>query len=359
MPNFTQFINETSTDSNNAVPVNNLEIYTTPLKVLLVVINLIFNSLIIIIIFFILKTKTFSNILFASNAICDFMVGLISTPFMIVFTYYGYWPLGKETCVFWVINDYSTGTISIYSYLSIALHRYFQIISPYKANENMNRSRLLKILAIWAFWYSYWLISVILITSKDFVPEYCYFTHTFPYVLATVLIGFILPIVAVFFINLLVLYELRKNLKTKKRKGLTTATTTQTKTTEVKAGAEEQSHSDTATATNIGTGATNENGNISNKLVSKKSKDFFKKETKAFICLCMVTGSLAILFSIFCVSWPIKAYCPGCVPDLLLEISYWNTYIYSAVNPILLFIFHDKFRMELKKLVLKLICCKK
>ena len=344
----TQSKNNTSTIDR--VTVNILEIYTMPLKVLLVVITLIFNSLLIIIIFFILKTKTFSNILFASNAICDFMVGLISMPLMIVFTYYGYWPLGKETCVFWVINDFATGAIGIYSYLAIALHRYSQIKSPYKANENMNRSRLLKILAIWAFWYSYWLISVILITSNDFVPEYCYFTYTFPYVLASVLIGFVLPIFAVFFINFLVLYELRKNLKQKVKKGLGKA--------ETKAGAEGQSHTGTARATNIRTGS-NVNRNINSKQISKKSKDFFKKETKAFICLCMVTGSLATLSSIFCVSWPIKAYCPGCIPDFLFEVSNWNTYIYSTLNPILLFIFHEKFRMELKKLVLKLICCRK
>jgi hypothetical protein len=218
------------------------------------------------------------------------MVGLISTPFMIVFTYYGYWPLGKGSCVFWIINDYSTGCIVNYSYLAIALHRYLQIISPYKANENMNRTRLLKVLAIWVFWYTFWIISVMLITSKDFVPEYCYFTYKFPFVLTSVLAGFILPLVAVFFINILVLYELRKNLK--KKKGLTNDLT---KKTEAKVAIEDQSKSlqntDTATVTNLGTSE-----NKKSKQPAKKSKDFFKKEIKAFLCLCMVTGSLAILY---------------------------------------------------------------
>lgn len=90
---------------------------------------------------------------------------------------------------------------------------------------------------------------------------------------------------------------------------------------------------------------------VSNKPVDARSiaRSAEKRHFKALLCLYVVAGLLILLFAIFCVTWPLKAFRSDLVSDLLLEVGYWVCYAYSSVNPIILLIFHDRFNKEFKK----------
>ena len=189
-----------------------------PVKLLIGIINFIFNGYIIHLVIFRIRKKTYSNVLFLFNAIADFTSGLISIPSMTLFTTIGYWPLGKVTCLIWVINDFAVTSISAFTLFTIAVHRYLQIIRPMKTKERMTTNKWLTIAFQWILIYAFWTISVIIISSSpDFVPEYCYFTYTFAYVLTADLVYYCFPVLGVFIVNSLIFYELLKKKGSQKK----------------------------------------------------------------------------------------------------------------------------------------------
>lgn len=77
------------------------------------------------------------------------------------------------------------------------------------------------------------------------------------------------------------------------------------------------------------------------------------RDTKAILCLYVLAGNLIVLYSWYCVTWPIYVHCEDCISDSVYIIGYWLTYIYPATNPILLLIFHEKFKNEFLKMLRK------
>jgi hypothetical protein len=144
-------------------------------------------------------------------------------------------------------------------------------------------------------------------------------------------------------VNILVYFEIKKKIKNKNK-------LTQSKKTNTCVWQSSKYRSNKVSNSNLTNYSLKETG-LENVSRSQKSHDlnFIEKETKAWICLCVVSGAQCILYSVFCVSWPIKAYRNELVGDFIIEISYWLAYIYSTLNPCLLLIFHEKFRTELKK----------
>ena len=186
------------------------------------------------------------------------------------------------------------------------------------------------------------MISVLIITSEDFVAESCYFTYTFPFVLAADLVGYLLPVLAVFFVNSMIFFQLRKKKLNRKKVVFSNNYSLSSKI-----------HTLSRPITRIEQETSTIHSIIakysSNKSYNMKMREFLDKETRALVCLCIVTGFLLVLFSIFCITWPLKALCSECVSDLMLEIGYWLSYVYSSFNPVLLLIFHERFRDELRK----------
>lgn len=312
--------------------------YLLPFKIALGVINIIFNGYIIVLVLVIVKNKSYSNMLFLSGALADLMIGILSIPFLTLTTSVGFWPLGKSACIFWVINDFSIGSISIYTLLIMAVHRYFQIKFPLNESEKMTTRKYGVILAQWILVYLFWAISVIIITQVDFIPENCYFTYTFPYVIVADLVGYGLPVLGVFVVNSMVFYELLKRTKANKRREPKVLFT-----------------SDKFTITRGTMSVLNSSMNLDStrsqsNSTTRQSKDLNnRREFKALVCLYVIAGILILLFAIFCITWPLKALCSECVSDLILELGYWLSYIYSSLNPILLLIFHEKFKIEFFK----------
>ena len=322
-----------------------------PLKIILILLNIFFNGSVITIVLFLIKTKTFSNVLFAANALADLLVGLLSIPFMITYEAYGVWNLGKPLCLFWIIIDFTTASISVYTYLTIAIHRYMQIKFPYKRNENMSLKKYMVIISIWVLCLMFWMLPVVIITQNNFDETGCFFIYTFSYVINADIFGYFLPVLASGIINMLIFYEIRKKTISKnklknqnhraKGKSLKVSKSNKVSTIETDNGAHDNSiEEEISTKNNL--------QQPQKQQQHHNSKEFIEKETKALICLCVVTGALCVLYSVFCIAWPIKAYCDECINVIIIEISYWLGYIYSTLNPFLLIIFHEKFRSEFK-----------
>ncbi|RNA17429.1 histamine H3 receptor-like, partial [Brachionus plicatilis] len=292
-------------------------------KVILAILNIFFNGSIIYIILFRLKRKTYSNFLFLSGTLSDFMIGLMSVPFMTIFTTFGFWPLGEATCIFWVINDFSIGTVSIYSLLLMSIHRFRQLKWPLVVNENMTRDKYFILIGKWILIYAFWGLSVVLITRQNFESRNCYFTYTFTYVLVADSVGYFLPVLSVFVMNTLVYWELRKKF-IKKAEKLGTATKKSTIRVFTDISLQNQSQ-------NITNSKSSDKKDEKSKFQAKQ--DRINKEKKAIMCIWSISIFLSVLFSVFCVTWPLKAFCNECVSDLILEIGYWMSYIYSSFNP--------------------------
>lgn len=328
MDNITKkFLND-----SNSVGLN--QIGLIPIKIMLSVVNLMFNSLVIVLVLFVIKAKTFSNMIFMTSAISDLFIGIISVPSMIISTTYDHWPLGQPMCLFWLITDFTSGSVSVYSYLTIAMHRYLLFRSPFKQNENMNRIRWGFIIGICVTCCLFWSISIGIIKSNDKNTSTCDFTYKFVYIIFADIIGYILPVFGVFAVNTVFLFELMKY-KNKRLDNIKNKPSV----TKINTNAPLRTISRRKTK--------KENANINMKS-NYKHKIHIEKETRAIICLTVCTGALCVLFSLFCVCWPYKAYSSENVDNLVYDISYWLCYLYSSINPILLIVFNEKFRNEIR-----------
>jgi hypothetical protein len=313
------------------------------IKIFIIFATIFLNLIIVFIVIFMTKKKTYTNILFMSMALADFMVGLVSLTSMTIFTWNGYWPLGYSACVFWIINDFSCCVISLLDMVLICLHRLRQIVQPLKTDENLTKFRCFLILFIWFLSYVPWTISALIITHKNFVIESCYYMYSFVYVLLADLGAFILPIVVLVILNILTFVALMhkaKRFPSKKNKN-----TVQPKIKMSRNGS-------LTGVTNIPDSTVNRtigesNAMTTNTNTSSSGQTFqISKEKKAFLCILVVTVTLILCWCIFFTTWPMLAYCDTCVNLLLYEIGYWTAYFHSTLNPIILLVFHQNFRHQ-------------
>ena len=183
-----------------------------PVKIVVVLATLILNLLVLIAIVR-LRTKAYSNFLFASMALADFSIGSISIPFMTLFSTLDYWPLGSVPCVFWIINDFSSTSISLMSLFLISIHRYLQVKSPLIKHDRLTRPRCLQIAVLWAGCFTIWTTLIMLISRDNLIPIACAIPYTLVFVLIVDLIIFLLPIIGIVFFAFLAFYTLKRRVK--------------------------------------------------------------------------------------------------------------------------------------------------
>jgi histamine receptor H3 len=376
--NGSDLISETLSNDTTVSLLNS--VYFLPLKIGLFLINILFNGFIIINVVFIIKNNTFSNLMFVSTSIADFLIGLISIPFQIYTNHYKVWKLNHIVCHIWFVNDYSSGSISIYSLLYLSIHRFFQLKTPLKSTEKVNRKRKIGIIMIWLLNYLFWTIGVSLRTFSDELNT-CYDgKEPFYKVLIEETIGYILPIVGVFVFNGLLFYQIVERNRTRQKWGF--------KAKDGNKGPVENIHSLKVVQKSVSkrkqVADSNENEintetwthrikiftvvnhlNNSKVIIKRKTKLCIKKKKilfclpyprnhllRSLLCISAVTISLFLLFIVFLFVWPISSYCNnGCISDNLYNISYWLTYIYSSLNPLILIIFHSNFRRQFKRMI--------
>ena len=297
------------------------EKFILSLQILLIVFT-VFSNLTIVITVIVKKEKTFSNCIFLSIALSDCIVGAIPMTFYALIYNFGYWPFGDSMCLLWVILDFSSCSISVYSSIVVSVHRLRQLILPYKTKEEMNLRRTILLVAIWLITFSIFTSIMVSLKSQLLQNNQCEVNYEFSFVIAIDICAFLLPISILICINIAIIFAL------KKKNRIFTVDSDNSKN-RVSCP---RSATKNATAT------------IAR---SKSSENRFKaisKTRRAYFCVLSISLTLLSCWTLFIVTWPIKIKCAECVHVKLFEIAYWLTYLTSAINPIILICFNDNFQ---------------
>lgn len=343
-------------------------------KLILILTTICLNSILICIILFKVKKKTYSNFLFLSTTLADLAIGFTSQPFMTIYSIYDYWPYGDVSCIYWMITDYSSYSISIFSWLFISIQRYKQICSQSIINEDLNVKNSLLIISIWFFSYLFWSLMVlpIVLTNENFSYE-CEYIFAFVYVIIAELVSLIMPILLIICINIMIYIELRNHIKRNSRNGIKNAIKFSSLSASLKKNARRLSlkrsslnnnnNNDMRTTQflNIPKAKTDNTRGSSSSLMGnqKRKSSIFSlknykltKDRRAYISLIAINTSLIVSWMLFMIVWPLKAYCGSeCVSNILYDSSVWIIYSSSCTNSILLITLNTEFHNSFKDVV--------
>ena len=143
----------------------NVFIFITFLCLMFMTISL--NLFIIIVVIQDKSLRNFTNIQFASMSCADLIVGLVAMPSMLVNTLYGYWPLGDNLCILFILGDFIGGNISIITLAIISYHRLQCIRHPYGMKKYTLFEMLFPALIVWPLVITFWTLPTIYIIKNQ------------------------------------------------------------------------------------------------------------------------------------------------------------------------------------------------
>ena len=391
-------MNATTTNNNYANDSENelISVLFFMLPIVLSMSTVCLNSLVIYIILFSLKKRSFSNYLFLSSAIADLLIGLLPEPLLIVYikSRFQYQTLKiADTCVYKLIMNNSCMflNISLFNLLIITVHRYRQLRSA-KVNDKLNNTRYLMIICVWFISILFWTLMLIPIINRIQSSDLfygCFYVFSLDYVLLIELITLITPIVFIVLFNMLTFNTLKlKSKRIKKPVAPTTPTNPRFKVYKNRPLSnsdnclnleDKQIETNLNSPVNkIGSVETFANLNRSFNLKYAKAESRIKqknllaqkarqgqhhqhhhfdylrrkltKERKAFLCLFVISIELISSWLLFLVIWPLRVLCLECINERFFQFSVWLNYSSAAANPLILLMFHSKYQHELMRL---------
>jgi hypothetical protein len=263
------------------------------------------NVLIVIIILFLIKKKTFSNIIFLLISLVDLFVGLVSIPGNVLLSLdRAHWPLPKILCIIYKTFDYSSSNLSLILLVIITVHRYKLLKDPHTHKEDMSKTKWIVAAFVLTFYYTIWFIIWCLYFHIQEARSVCYFSFNV-YIYIFYICVTVVPFLFMIIINMRMI-RLFVVLKRKKK---------QTRV--------ESSH---------------------------------RKQDKAIYCILSITLNLILCWSSFMFLWPIAKVCATCFPkafDYLFQVSNMLIYLFSGINPIILLYFNRNFRQVLMRKLFK------
>ena len=230
-------------------------------------------------------------------------------------------------------------TINIYSILTICGHRYYQLKVPFMSDETITKKKILFILFIWFFVYLFWILSIFL-NDEDIWYEDCYFSSSFVYIASADFFAYLGPIISIIIINILIAVEIQRKSHSNLRIKPTNFHLN------VKSAISKSQNNSSSGRFHI---ENSNNQRVSNENRPKKKQDI-QKESKACLCVFILSISLISTFGLFLVSWPLNAYCKECVSESIKETSYWIVYLFSSIDPLIVLVFNKNFHNELNRL---------
>lgn len=288
---------------NSTFEIDNLNKFAIYSLLYISIQTIVLNSLNTVIILFLIKNKTFSNVLFLLMSINDFLNGAISVPGEILSIVYEKWPLGKPLCLFFKTIDYSSSSLSLVLLLVITTHRYIQLKDPFKRKEAMNRRRWLFFGLVWVMCYLMWFIIWYIYFIDELNIAKCQ-PETFNiYFFIVRSLEMILPFLVILVMNVLLIRSF-----------------------------------------------------VLIKRTRRGSKPNFKKQNKAIYCVVSITINVIVCWTMFLTLWPINKLCDECVPAYVNVISDLCNYLFSALNPIILLHYNSNYRNKLKQKLAQMCC---
>ncbi|XP_074524290.1 histamine H3 receptor [Halichoeres trimaculatus] len=374
-----------------------LVVILSVLMVSLVVVVVAGNALVIMA-FIVDKTlRTQSNYFFLNLAISDFLVGAFCIPVYIPYNLTGRWMLGKGLCKVWLVMDYLLCTASVFNIVLISYDRFLSVTRAvkYRAQRNMTRQAVLKMVAVWVLAFLLYGPAIIfweIIRGHSVVPSHeCFaeFYFTWYFLLSASTFEFFTPFVSVAFFNLSIYLNIHRRNKSreeclendvkvqrisKKHKDGTGWSVFFVKTRKVSCSepaAISPVIEDEDVLTSSGDPNTSQVFTQRGKLSPNRQNSRLFQHSAS----CMAPGrrtqgsrltrdkkiakSLAIIVCIFGICWApytllmiIRAACSGtCVPHYWYEMTFWLLWLNSAINPFLYPLCHSSFRRAFSKIL--------
>ena len=267
--------------------------------------SFLLNSFNLIVFFFIIKKRTFSNLLYTSTSANDFIASIFTMPIEII-TYLLCPGNGLNYEVLVIIDyilSFCTNTVSIYNLVIMSFHRYFQLKYPLKSNERMSLTKYLILSLNWVINYLFWISS--------YVYQYFYFydrtdfsIYNLNFMLMIDVLFYAGPLLIIIILNILVFIEIKKRNKIKQMNGL------------------------------------------KNKALILNRKD---KEYKAYLYLLLFSFIMLLCFSLYSFSIFLSPFVE--INDRFYYAASNITYFINLANPILLLTFQDEFKNEFIKFI--------
>lgn len=354
------YINNTHSNNSNIISNNQTEeknLVILSVKILFIFLTFILNGLVIFCFAYLIKEKTFSNVLFLLIAISDFLTafGMIMEN---IRDNYDVWPLDKVSCYISMLIQYALPDTTVYLLLTLSLHRLLQIKRPLQTTEAMNFAKKILISLPWLFSFIIWGISLpLLVVNGLWTLKKCDINPPFLFVLIKlVFLGYI-PLTLIISFNIISILTLNK----KKNKYLNSASykSLQICMREIKGSTDPTSSSSKSKPIQ-----TSDLSPQTITFASTKSSKSFKlhKQTRAVVCIFSISLSIFITQIPYLIMWPIIIYkqryedykCDrGCIAMFIYIASIWIQYLTSMCDALSILFFHERVKLELKKLMSK------
>ncbi|XP_042273106.1 histamine H3 receptor [Thunnus maccoyii] len=378
-----------------------LVVILSVLMVTLVVVVVAGNALVIMA-FIVDKTlRNQSNYFFLNLAISDFLVGAFCIPVYIPYNLTGRWMLGKGLCKVWLVVDYLLCTASVFNIVLISYDRFLSVTRAvkYRAQRNMTRQAVFKMVAVWALAFLLYGPAIIFwetIVGVSVVPAHeCYaeFYFTWYFLLSASTFEFFTPFVSVAFFNLSIYLnihrrnksgntgaednaKMQRNSKIYREGGGGGWSVFFVKTRKV-SSSEPTAISAVIEDDDILSPSSSGDPNNSHIFTQREKFSPSRNNSRLFqpTASCMAPGrrtqgsrlsrdkkiakSLAIIVCIFGICWApytllmiIRAACSGkCVANYWYEMTFWLLWLNSAINPFLYPLCHSSFRRAFSKIL--------
>ena len=135
------------------------------------------NLLVICLIYRHRKTMTVFDKIFIGHALVDCLVGLLVIPLFCIYEMFGYWPLGKLFCHFYISIDYTICHVGILHMVYLSYARLRSLISPKSFQQELLIAHTNMVMfGLWIFSALLWIPSVNLITYHNYKSRECLFS---------------------------------------------------------------------------------------------------------------------------------------------------------------------------------------
>ncbi|XP_072294879.1 histamine H3 receptor [Eucyclogobius newberryi] len=376
-----------------------LAVILSVLMVTLVVVVVAGNALVIMA-FIVDKTlRTQSNYFFLNLAISDFLVGAFCIPVYIPYNLTGRWMLGKGLCKVWLVMDYLLCTASVFNIVLISYDRFLSVTRAvkYRAQRNMTRQAVLKMLAVWVLAFLLYGPAIIFwesVVGQSVVPSHeCYaeFYFTWYFLLSASTFEFFAPFISVAFFNLSIYLNIHRRNKnksacseeepkpeprTRKHKEAMAWSVFFVKTRKV-SSSEPNAISAVIEPDDVLSPSSSAEPTTSQIFLQSEKFSPQRRGSRLFqtSASCIAPGrrapgsrlsrdikiakSLAVIVCIFGICWApytllmiIRAACSGeCVENYWYEMTFWLLWLNSAINPFLYPLCHSSFRRAFSKIL--------
>lgn len=340
-----------------------------------------------------------SNWYIVSLAAADLVVGVTVMPARTIKDIYGgIWPLGELICDIRLSIDYACVSVSMLQIVAIAYDRYRAVVYPLQhLAQKSSKYYIMSAMFIWIISFLVWVPAIVVFPNTEGTGEQnttitCTFIPPHIYVFIQSAIVYDLPIIAMLFLYVRIIFILRPSKRMNSRKNSLKLHTNHDSKHNDKVrkntGCEEKNNklwpsehksdffepengiyaisfktayeSSSIMAENHPFGPDKDRQNClhapSQQTEPREVADFDEKYVKQHYKAIKTLGGIMAAFLVcwlpFCVIWPVSIACSGCISKEAFAFSAWAAYANSTINPLLYFILNKDFRQALKE-----ICC--